>query len=119
MHDLFFLLGRRIADADFHHERSSRASGSDSSFLLDRILRGGHEERLFQRIRLSADGDVPLGHRFQHADCVFGAARLISSASTRLANTGPGRNIIDGPGRIFAAAQQARSRSRRRASGRA
>ena len=40
------------------------------------------------------------------ADCVLGAARLISSASTRLAKTGPGRKTIFGESPCAVAAEQ-------------
>ena len=47
-------------------KRSNCASGSGyvPSCSIG-ILRGGHQERLLQRIGLAAHGDVPLGHRLQ------------------------------------------------------
>ena len=71
-------------------KRSTWASGSGiRPFLLDRVLRGQHQERLVQRKGLLADGHLPLLHGFQQALCTLAGARLISSASTRLAKIGP------------------------------
>ena len=35
------------------------------AFLLDRVLRGQHEERIGQLVPHAADGDLPLLHRFE------------------------------------------------------
>ena len=46
---------------------------------------------LADRVRRAVDGDATLLHDLEH-DCVFGEARLISSASTIAAKIGPGWN---------------------------
>ena len=86
-----FVLVRII---DEHHEQEAvelRFGQRIGALLLDRVLRGQHEERIGQQVPLAADGDLLLLHGFQQAACVFGGVRLISSASTMLANSGPGR----------------------------
>ncbi len=61
------------------------------SFLLDRVLRGEHEERIGNFIGDSCpDGDLSLLHRFQQsAACVLGGVRLISSARMICEKMGP------------------------------
>ena len=64
--DLTFLLAVRVADAQFQHETVHlRFRQRISPFLLDRILRGEHEERFFKFERLIADGDLLFLHRFE------------------------------------------------------
>jgi hypothetical protein len=57
--------------------------------LLDGVLRREDEERLADGSRDAVDRDVPSSMTSRSAACVFGLARLISSASTMFANTGP------------------------------
>ena len=57
---------------------------------LERVLRREHEERRVERVAVARDGDLVLLHRLEQRDCVFGVARLISSASTMFAKIGPG-----------------------------
>ena len=46
-------------------KRSSCASGSGNALLLDRVLRGEHEERLGQLARRAVDRHLLLGHRLE------------------------------------------------------
>ena len=50
--DLLFFLVRRIADAQLEHEAVELRFGQRvRAFLLDRVLRGEHEERMRQVVR--------------------------------------------------------------------
>ena len=56
----------RIADFELQHEAIHLRFGQRiSAFLFDRILRGQHEERLFEVEGLVADGDLLFLHRFE------------------------------------------------------
>jgi hypothetical protein len=44
-------------------------------------------------VRVLADGDLALLHGFEQGACTLAGARLISSASTRLAKMGPRRGV--------------------------
>ncbi len=57
---------------------------------LDRILCCHHQEWRRQRIGVFPLVTVRSCMASSSADCVFGVARLISSASTRFENIGPG-----------------------------
>ena len=37
----------------------------EGAFVLDRVLRGHHQKRLVELVRLAVDGDLPFFHRFQ------------------------------------------------------
>ena len=64
--DLPFLAARRVADLELEHEAVHLRLGQRvGAFLLDRVLRGQHQERLLQLERLLADGDLLLLHRFE------------------------------------------------------
>ena len=64
--DLPLLLLRGVGDRQLEHEAVDLGLGQRiGAFLLDRVLRGQHQERLGQRIGLVADGDLPLLHRFE------------------------------------------------------
>ena len=64
------------------------------AFLLDRVLGGQDQERLGQRRRwCPAEGDLALLHRLEQRDWTLAGARLISSASTMFAKTGPFRGV--------------------------
>ncbi len=55
-----------ILDEDLEHEAVLLGLGQRvGSFLLDRVLRGEHEERVGQLVAHAAHGDLPLLHRFQ------------------------------------------------------
>ena len=55
-----------IVDEDVEHEAVELGLGQRiGAFLLDRVLRGQHEERLGQRCRVPPDGDLVLLHRLQ------------------------------------------------------
>jgi hypothetical protein len=60
------------------------------ALALDRVLRRHHEERLGTVVRRVPPIDTwRSAITSSSADCTFAGARLISSASTKLANTGP------------------------------
>ena len=85
-------VSRRIIDAQLEHESVQlRFRQRVRAFLLDRVLRRQHEERLRQRVRLTRRRDACSCIASSSAACVFGGARLISSASTTLAKIGPVR----------------------------
>ena len=61
--DLALFLGRRVVDVQLEQEAVALGLGQRiHALLLDRVLRGHHQERLGQRKRLAADGDLALGH---------------------------------------------------------
>ena len=60
--------------------------------LFDRVLRGDHDERLRHVVCAPSTVTFCSSMTSSSADWVFGEARLISSASTMDANTGPSRN---------------------------
>ncbi len=56
----------RVVDADHEHEAVELRLGQRiRPLLLDRVLRGEHEEGLRQRVAVAADGDLLLLHRFE------------------------------------------------------
>jgi hypothetical protein len=56
----------RIADAELEHEAVDlRLRQRIGALLLDRVLRGEHEERPRQRERLAAQRDLMLLHRLE------------------------------------------------------
>ncbi len=59
---------------------------------VDRVLGGDHQEGAGHRIADGVDGDLAFLHYLQQGRLGLGDARLISSPSTRWANTGPGWN---------------------------
>ena len=60
------LVGRRIGDEDLEEEPVELGLGERvGPFLLDRVLRRQHEERVGQRVAVAADGHLPLLHRLQ------------------------------------------------------
>ena len=65
------------------------------AFLLDRVLRGHDEERLLQAWMVPPTVTLCSCIASSRADCVFGVARLISSASTIWAKIGPGLKAED------------------------
>ena len=57
---------RRVVDQDLQHEAIELRFGQRvRAFLLDRVLRRQHEERLGQRVGLVADRDLALLHRLE------------------------------------------------------
>ena len=81
---------RRRRDVDQQHEPVELRLGQRvRALLLDRVLRREHEERIRQRMRLSPIVTCRSCIASSSADCTFAGARLISSASTRFANSGP------------------------------
>ena len=91
VHDRDQVLLGRERDHDLEQEAVELRLGQGIGALhLERVLGGQHEERRLERVALAGDRDLVLLHRLEQADCVFGVARLISSARTRLAKIGPG-----------------------------
>ena len=89
---LGLVAGRRIADRHAA-ARSGRAGprAAEGALVLHRVLGGDdHERQRSSRVSPSTVTCASSMHS-RSADCVFGDARLISSTSSRLANTGPGR----------------------------
>ena len=86
------LIAGRIPDLELQHEavhlRFRRCVGA---LLFDRILRSQNQEQLRQGKVWSPIVTWRSCMDSSSADCTFAGARLISSASTRLANTGPRR----------------------------
>ena len=59
-------LKRRILDEHLEHEAVLLGFGQRiGAFLLDRVLRGQHEERVGQLVADAADGDLPFLHGFE------------------------------------------------------
>ena len=57
---------RRVADAQLQQEAVDLRLGQRvGALLLDRVLRGQHQERVRQRERLAADGHLALLHRLE------------------------------------------------------
>ena len=64
--DLELLVEARIGHEHLEHEAVLLRLGQRiGAFLLDRVLRGQHEERIGQLVPHAADRDLPLLHRFQ------------------------------------------------------
>ena len=67
LQDRGFGRGVRIVDAHVQQETIELRFGQRiGAFLLDRVLRRHDEEQRRQRIRVAADRDLPLAHRFEH-----------------------------------------------------
>ena len=79
-----------VAEARLHEEPVElRLRQPVGAGLLDRVLRRDHHERLPTAWPTPSTVTLPSSMTSSSADCVFGEARLISSASTIVANTGP------------------------------
>jgi hypothetical protein len=91
LHDRDEVLLRREGHPQLEQEAVELGLGQRVGALhLERVLRGQHEERRLERCTLAGDGPCCSCIASSSADCVLGVARLISSASSRLAKTGPG-----------------------------
>ena len=91
--DLDLLGLRRIIQLDQEHEPVELGLGQRiRPFLLDRVLRGQHQERRLEVKALPTTVTLCSCIASSIAAWVFGGARLISSASTMLAKTGPCTN---------------------------
>ena len=91
VHDRDEVLLRREGHHDLEEEAVELGLGQGIGPLhLERVLGREDEERRVEREALAGDRDLVLLHRLEQADWVFGVARLISSARTRLAKIGPG-----------------------------
>ena len=90
-HDLDLLVLRQVVDHDLEHEAVELRFGQRvRAFLLDRVLRREDEERL-RRASYVLPCTVTRCSCMasSSAACVLGGVRLISSASTMFAKTGP------------------------------
>ncbi len=64
--DLALLLRRRVVDVELEQEAVALGLGQlVDALLLDRVLRGHHQEGAGQREGLAADGDLALGHHLE------------------------------------------------------
>ena len=72
-----------------HEAIELRLGQFECATLLDRILRGNHQKRRRQAKTFLADRHAALLHGFEQGTLHLGAARLISSASSRLVKIGP------------------------------
>ena len=69
--ELFFLFG--VVNENIEHEPVELGFRQRiGSFLLDRILRRQHEERVGQPVPFTADGDLPFLHRFEKGSLRLG-----------------------------------------------
>jgi len=90
LHHGRFLVGARIIDYQLEQKAVGLRLGQRiGAFLFDRVLRGHDEKRLWQRVGLPADVTCRSCIASSKALCTLAGARLISSASTRLAKIGP------------------------------
>jgi hypothetical protein len=91
LQDLPLRLGVRIVDAHVQQEAVElRLRQRVGAFLLDGVLRRHDQEQPRQRIGLAAPTvTCRSAMASSRADCTLAGARLTSSASTRLWNTGP------------------------------
>ncbi len=78
-----------IVDVDLIRKRSSCASELDGAFLLQRVLRGEHVERLRQIVRRACNGDVLFLHGLQAAPIGSAAGAVDSSAIRSCATRAP------------------------------
>ena len=90
---LLLLLRARVADRQLEQEAVELRLGQRvGALVLDRVLGGDDDERVGQRVgrrprRVTCRSSIDSSS----AAWVFGGVRLISSASSTLVNTGPGR----------------------------
>ena len=83
------VLGARVGDVDLHQEAVALGLGQGVDALgLDGVLGREHQERLRQRVGRPPTLTWRSAIASSSADCTLAGARLISSASTRLAKTG-------------------------------
>ena len=101
---------RRVADVDLHEEAVELRLGQRvGALVLDRVLRRDDEERVGQRRGVSPSTDTWRSCiASSSAACVLGGVRLISSASSRFVNTGPGRNASSPPRSVHRAGEVGR-----------
>ena len=72
-HDLLFLGVGRVIDLDQEQEAVELGLGQRvGAFLLDRVLRGQHEERVLHRVVGAADGRLAFLHRFEQGGLRLG-----------------------------------------------
>ena len=90
-HLLLLRLGG-VADDELEEEAVELRLGQRvGALVLDGVLGGDHEERVGQRAGVPSSVTCRSCMASSSADCVLGGVRLISSARSRLVNTGPGR----------------------------
>ncbi len=89
---LLLLLEGRVADLELEQEAVELGLGQRvGALVLDRVLGGDHDERIGQRVGAPSMETWRSSIDSSSAAWVFGGVRLISSASSRLVNTGPSR----------------------------
>ena len=84
----------RIVDDNFQHEAVELRLGQRvGAFLLDGVLRGHHQERLFQLVRGFADGDLAFLHGFEQGALHLGRGAVYF---IRQDEVGENRSFLDG-----------------------
>ena len=84
--DFFFAFAIRVAHADAHQETVElRFRQRIGAVMLDRILRGEHQERLRQRMRVIVHRDLRFVHRFEQRGLRFrrGAVDFVGDDDVR------------------------------------
>lgn len=88
-----FLVESRVAEAEADEEAVELRFGErERALVVDGILGGDEEEGPLEIVLGAIGGDLAFGHGFEEGGLGAGVARLISSASTVWAKSGPGRN---------------------------
>jgi hypothetical protein len=72
----------------------TRRAISHSSALLQRILRGQHEERGRQRMHRAAGADLPFLHRFQHGRLRFGRRSINLVGQNHVGEQRAGQELV-------------------------
>ena len=92
--DLELLVARRIGDADLEQEAIELRFGQrEGAFVLDRVLRRQHQERLVEAVRLVADGDRALLHRLEQRALHLGGGAVDLVGED---DVGEDRALVDG-----------------------
>ena len=89
---LLFLV--RIGQLQLEHEAVDLRFGQRiGSFLFDGVLRGQHQERLFEQVASLADGDLPFLHRFEQGALHLGGSPVDLVGEDEVGEDGP---LLDG-----------------------
>ena len=95
-HDLLLLGTRRILHVQLHHEPIDLRLGQRiCALLLDRVLRGQHEEWFGERVRGAADRDLALLHRLEQGGLHLGRCPidLVGQHDVREDRSAPGAEL--------------------------
>ena len=88
--DFEFLVETRIVDEHLEHEAVLLGFGQRiGALLLDRVLRGQHEERVGQRVAHAADRHLPFLHGFQQGGLRLGRRAVDFIRQDRVREHGP------------------------------